>query len=111
MPDELTIEKLMELMPGAFLPEKAAGVTAEVQFHLKGEGGGDWILGIRDGSCAVRPGMIEAARLTLTAEAPDYLAVVTGKLDAMSAFAQGKIKLKGDLSLAMRLMGFFKIPE
>jgi putative sterol carrier protein len=54
--------------------------------------------------------MIEAARLTLTAEAPDYLAVVTGKLDAMSAFAQGKIKLKGDLSLAMRLMGFFKIP-
>ena len=111
MPDELTIGKLMELMPSAFLPEKAAGVTAEVQFHLKGAGGGDWIMGIGDGSCAVRPGVMEAARLTLTAEAADYLVIVTGKLDAMSGFAQGKIKLKGDLSLAMKLMGFFKIPE
>jgi len=110
MPEELTIANLMEAMPKAFLPEKAAGVAAEVQFHLKGEGGGDWILGIRDGSCAVRPGVIEAARLTLTAEGSDYLAIVTGQLDAMSAFAQGKIKLKGDLALAMKLMGFFRIP-
>ena len=110
MPEELTIARLMQLMPTAFLPEKAAGEAAEVQFHLKGDGGGDWILRIRDGGCAVRPGVIEAARLTLTAEAADYLAIVTGKLDAMSAFAQGKIKLKGDLALAMKLMGFFKIP-
>jgi len=110
MPEELTIAKLMEAMPKAFLPEKAAGVAAEVQFHLKGEGGGDWILGIRDGECAVRSGVIETARLTLTAEAADYLAIVTGKMDAMSGFAQGKLKLKGDLALAMKLMGFFKIP-
>ena len=110
MPEELTVAKLMEAMPNAFLPEKAPGVAAEVQFHLKGEAGGDWVLAIRDGSCAVRPGVTEGTRLTLTAEANDYLAVVTGKLDAMSAFAQGKIKLKGDLSLAMKLMGFFKIP-
>jgi putative sterol carrier protein len=110
MPEELTVAKLMELMPRAFLPEKATGVNAEVQFRLTGEGGGDWIVTIRDGTCTVRSGSTEAARLTLTAVADDYLAIVNGKLDPMSAFAQGKIKLKGDLALAMKLMGFFKIP-
>jgi putative sterol carrier protein len=28
----------------------------------------------------------------------------------MSAFAEGKVKLKGDLALAMKLMTFFKLP-
>ena len=36
--------------------------------------------------------------------------IITGKLNAMSAFAGGKLKLKGDLNLAMKLMDFFKLP-
>lgn len=110
MTEELTITKLMELMPKAFMPDKAAGVDAVIQYNLTGDQGGDWVITIRDGACTVEPGTAEAPKLTLTADAADYIAVVTGKLNAMSAFSAGKVKLKGDLGLAMKLMNFFKLP-
>ena len=110
MPEELTIAKLMDLMPKAFLPEKAAGVDAVIQYHLLGEQGGDWVIKIGNGACTVTPGTTDKPTLALTAEAEDYLKIISGKVNAMSAFAEGKIKLKGDLALAMKLMNFFKLP-
>jgi putative sterol carrier protein len=47
--------------------------------------------------------------LTLTADALDYKKIILGQLDAMGAFMQGKLKLAGDLTLAMKLMSFFKL--
>ncbi len=110
MSDELTIEKLMGLMPKAFVPEKAAGIDAVIQYNLSGEQGGDWIITIKDDACTTEQGVAENPRLTLIADAGDYIDILTGKLNAMSAFAGGKLKLKGDLNLAMKLMDFFKLP-
>jgi acyl-CoA dehydrogenase len=36
-------------------------------------------------------------------DAQDLVALANGELNAMSAFMQGKIKVSGDMSLAMRL--------
>ncbi|OGO16059.1 MAG: hypothetical protein A2Y93_08455 [Chloroflexi bacterium RBG_13_68_17] len=110
MADELTIEKLIELMPKAFLPDKAQGVDAVIQYNLTGAQAGDWVITIKDGKCTVAKGAADNPKLTLMADGADYLAVVTGKLNPMSAFSAGKIKLKGDLGLAMKLMNFFKLP-
>lgn len=110
MSEELTIAKLMSLMPKAFVPEKAGDLEAVIQFNLGGEGGGDWAVTISEGTCSVKPGIAENPKLTLSAQASDYLDIITGKVNAMSAFAEGKIKLKGDLGLAMKLMTFFKLP-
>ncbi len=110
MSEELTIEKLMSLMPKAFVAERAQGVDAVIQYHLTGDQGGDWIITIRDGKCTVEQGTAENPKLTLTADSNDYLDIITGKLNAMSAFAEGKLKLKGDLGLAMKLMNYFKLP-
>jgi putative sterol carrier protein len=110
MPEELTIQRLIELMPKAFLPDKAQGVDAVIQYNLTGDQGGDWIITIKDGACTVAQGTAETPKLTLMAEGQDYLDVVTGKQNPMAAFSAGKIKLKGDLGLAMKLMNFFKLP-
>lgn len=110
MADELSIEKLMGLMPKAFLPDKAQGVDAVIQYNLSGDQGGDWVITIRDGKCSVEKGTAPTPKLTLAAEGKDYLDVVTGKVNPMSAFSAGKLKLKGDLGLAMKLMNFFKLP-
>jgi putative sterol carrier protein len=104
---ELTVEKLMERMPDAFIPEKAEGVDAVIQFHL-GEGG-DWVVRIKDGKLTAERGTAENPNLTLSAEAQDYIDIVTGKLNAMKALATKKITFKGDLNLAMKLMDFFKL--
>lgn len=109
MTEQLTIEQLMERMPKAFLADKAGDLAAEIQFHFQGDEGGDWIARIRDGVCTTERGSIDNARLTLTTQGDDYLKIISGELNPMSAFAQGKIKLKGDLALAMKLMDYFKL--
>jgi putative sterol carrier protein len=100
----------MEKMPGAFLPEKAQGVNATIHFKFTGAEPGDWNAKIADGKVEVAQGVpVSSATMTLTADSADYVKIFTGELDGMSAFMQGKIKLAGDLNLAMKLMQMFKI--
>lgn len=106
---EMTIEKLMERMPKAFLPDKAVGVDAVINFDLSGETGGEWAATIREGNCTVIKGLAPDPTLTLSTDADTYLGIFTGGTNAMQAFMQGKIKLKGDLNLAMKLTNFFKM--
>ena len=105
----LTVEQLMEKMPGAFLPEKAQGLNAAIQFNFTGQEPGEWYAVIQDGKCEVSRGIHPSPRMTLKANSEDYVKIFTGELDGMQAFMQGKIKLTGDLNLAMKLMQMFKI--
>lgn len=106
----LTISQLMEKMPGAFLPEKAQGVNATIHFKFTGTEAGEWNAKIADGKVEVAKGAPSgAATMTLTADSGDYVRLFTGELDAMQAFMQGKLKLGGDLNLAMKMMQMFKI--
>jgi putative sterol carrier protein len=103
----LTVKDLMERMPGAFLADKAEGVDATIQFQL-GDGG-EWVCTIKDQTCEVEQGTIEKPNLTLTAEASDYIDMITGKLNPMTAIATKKVELKGDLNLAMKYMNLFDL--
>ena len=106
----LTVSQLMEKMPGAFLPEKAVNVNAVIHFKFTGAEAGDWNAKIADGKCDVAQGEpADKATMTLTADSEDYVKLFTGELDGMQAFMQGKLKLGGDLNLAMKLMHMFKI--
>lgn len=106
----LTITELMEKMPGAFLPEKAPGLDAVIHFKFTGAEPGEWNATIKDGVCQVAQGIpSRQPNMTLSADSADYIKIFTGELDGMQAFMQGKIKLAGDLNLAMKLMQMFKI--
>ena len=45
----------------------------------------------------------DAADITLSASADTFQDILTGNLDATSAFMTGRLKLDGDMGLAMRL--------
>ena len=105
----LTVSELMEKMPGAFIPEKAQGVDAAIQFKFTGAEAGEWNAVIKDGKVDVSQGTHPSPKMTLTTDSQDYVKLFTGELDGMQAFMQGKIKLAGDLNLAMKLMQMFKI--
>jgi len=105
----LTIADLMSKMPGAFLPEKAPGLDAVIQFKFTGDEPGDWYAVVKDGKVEVKQGEHENPKMTLTADSGDYVKIFTGELDGMQAFMQGKLKLAGDLNLAMKLTQMFKI--
>ncbi|MBI5489478.1 MAG: SCP2 sterol-binding domain-containing protein [Deltaproteobacteria bacterium] len=103
-----TVREIFEKMPQTFLPEKAAGVTAVVQFDISGENGGQWHADLVDGALAVVEGLHPKPQLTISASAPDYVDISTGKLNGQLAFMTGRLKAKGDLALAMRMQNYFK---
>jgi putative sterol carrier protein len=109
MADEITIEELMNRMPKAFLPDKAGDVEAVIQYHLTGEEAGDWVVNIGDGKCEVDQGTTENATMTLRADSQDYKDIILGKLDPMTAFMQQKVKLTGNLNMALGLTKYFKL--
>jgi putative sterol carrier protein len=96
-------------MPGAFLPEKAVGLDATIQFKFTGAEPGDWYATIKDGKVTVAQGVFPTPKMTLTADSSDYVKIFTGEIDGMKAFMEGKLKLAGDLNLAMKLTQMFKI--
>lgn len=106
---EYTVRQLILNHEKAFMPEKAAGVDAIIQYHLTGEESGDWIIQIKDGVCKVKEGIAENPKMTLTADGREFGDILLRKMDGMAAFMQGKLLLKGDLNLAMKLTTFFKM--
>ena len=106
---DLTIEDLLSRVPEAFLADKAAGVNADIQLHVLGEGGGDYFFQIHDQKIDTQSGIVENPNLTVSASKQDILDIANGRLDPMRAFMLGKVKMKGDTRLAMSLIGLFKI--
>ncbi|GAP11172.1 putative sterol carrier protein [Bellilinea caldifistulae] len=104
----VSIQKLMDLLPKYFIPEQAQGISARIGFDLSGEGGGYWTVVIESQTCRVYTEKIEPLDLVLSGEAAVVLDIFSGRLDAMRAYLLGKIKMTGNMSLAMQLTGLFK---
>src|SRR5438067_2146425 len=49
--------------------------------------------------------------LTLLADANDWVKSMTGQMDATAAFMQGKLKIKGDMGLAIKMQSMFRRPN
>jgi putative sterol carrier protein len=102
-----TTAEISQMMVSGFVPEKAEGVNAIIQFDLSGENGGQFYLNISNGSIESHEGIAESPKMTLKADADDYYNVATGKSNPMQAFMSGKIKIQGDMSLAMKMQSMF----
>ncbi len=107
MADAAIIKMIFEGMSGSFQPNKAVGVNTVIQYDITGEGGGKWYVEIANGKCDVREGQHNSPKLTLTIGDQDWVDMVMGKLDGNKAFMSGKLKLKGDMALAMKMGSFF----
>jgi putative sterol carrier protein len=102
-----SVKASFDAMEGNFNADKAAGMKAVYQWDVTGEGGGKWHAEIADGKCSVKDGAHASPNITITVGAKDWLDIVNGKLDGQMAFMSGKLKVKGDMSLAMKLKTLF----
>jgi putative sterol carrier protein len=100
-PKQIFEEKIAQRLTAN--PQVAEKINASYQFELTGEGGGSWAVDLTKKSDFVVPGTIENPKVTITMSAKDFVDLVDGKLNGQMAFMQGKLKLKGDMSLALKL--------
>ncbi len=84
-------------------PAKSKGVNAVFQFELSGDDGGTFHLNVADGTVEVVEGAHDNPNVTLLMSAEDCQSMMEGKLNSTSAFMAGKLKIKGDMALAMKL--------
>jgi putative sterol carrier protein len=80
-----------------------------IQFELTGEEASDWHVIVKDQTVKVEKGKHDSPTMTLGADSQDYKDIVTGRLNPMNAFMQGKVKLQGNLNLAMKFAEIFKL--
>lgn len=111
MNDELTPGQVVEAMPGYFEPEKAGNTNATIQFDFSGDQAGKWYLKVADGHASAVEGQAENPNVTLLADGRDAVRIFTGKMDPTAAFMTGKLKVKGDMGLAMRMQSMFRRPS
>ena len=109
-PTEVTPDQVVGEMPGYFVPEKAGNTTAAIQFDLTGDNAGKRFIKIADGKATSGAGEVENPNLTLIADSEDFVKIFTGGLDPTAAFMSGKLKIKGDMGLAIRMQSMFRRP-
>ena len=104
--------KIAELMtvtlPKSFVPEKAAGVDTVVQFKFTGSEVSEWYVVVKDQTCQATQGTHPAPKMTMTVDADSYLKISNGELDPTMAFMKGKVKVSGDMGVALKMGQYFK---
>ena len=98
-----TVSEFFAALEHAIDPTKTLGIDATFQFVITGEGGGEWYVRLVDGKPSVAQGTADHPDIILAATASDWLDMVNGKLSGQTAFLTGKLKLQGDITLAMKL--------
>ena len=104
------VKEIFSQMPNQINADAAKGMNSVIQFKLGGEGGGNYYVEIKDGTAKVSEGEHASPNMTMTLAASDYVDLIGGKLNGQMAFMSGKLKIAGDMGLAMKMQTLFKRP-
>lgn len=103
------VKEVFEKVPQSFNAKVAKSLDAVFQFDITGEGGGNWNVSVKEGTCKVNQGKHSSPTVTLTMSSETWLAMVNKQVNGMQAFMSGKLKLSGDIMLAQRIPDLFAI--
>lgn len=82
---------------------RLAKTRAEIEFSIEGPGGGVFAVSIEDACVTGRPGAVADPNLRVRVSVEDWRALNAGYLAAPRALLERRIRLSGDLGLALQL--------
>lgn len=83
--------------------DKVTSINAVYQFDIKGPNGGTWTVDLTTPGGKVTAGAAANANCTVTMEDENFVKLVTGQLNPQMAFMTGKLKVAGNMGLALKL--------
>lgn len=107
MTETVDVKPIFAAMPRSVNTEATKDTSVVYQFNLSGEGGGQFVVAIKNGNCTVEEGLAPAPDAIISATATDYVSVVTGALPFGLAYINGRFKVEGNLRLVLRMGAYF----
>ena len=102
-----TVKEFFQLLPGRLDSGAAEDLDAVYQFDLSGSQGGQYILTIREGVCQVAEGTHADPHVVLSMAGEDCIKILKGQLNGPAVAMSGRLKISGDIGLAMQLKALF----
>ena len=102
-----TVEEFFRVLPSKLDRDAAEGLDAVYQFDLSGSQGGQYYMRIREGTCQVTPGSHPDPQVTLSLSGEDCLRVLNGQLKGPEVAMSGRLRISGDMGLALQLGSLF----
>jgi putative sterol carrier protein len=103
----VTVKEFFKQLPKKLDAAAAEDMEAVYQFDLSGPQGGQYILTIREGACQVKEGTHDDPHVTLSMAGEDCVKVLNGELSGQAAAMSGRVRISGDIGLAMQLKALF----
>jgi len=87
---------------------KNKGVNGTFQFVIGGDDPVDFFINFADGVPTLHEGTAGASDVTISMTANDFKDMVSGQLSGTAAFMSGRLQIKGDMGLAIKLEGMLR---
>ena len=108
---DTVLGRIFQGMAERFMPEKAAGVDAVIQWVVTDQGNEHpYAVTVKNGTCTAASGKVEGAKVTLTAGLVPFLRLIAGQENGVQLFMKGALKVGGDLMFSQRVQTFFAQP-
>ncbi|NXL54570.1 HSDL2 protein, partial [Podilymbus podiceps] len=98
------VAETFRVIQGAMSEEYVRSTQGIFQFELSGEEGGTWYIDLKTKGGSAGSGKAPvAADVVMSMSSADFVKMFTGKLKPTLAFMSGKLKIKGNMALAIKL--------
>lgn len=103
-PSSGPIESTFDVIRGVINEDVVKSTQGIYQFDLSGEHSGVWFLDLKSGAGSAGQGQAPVKPdVVMTMDSHDFSKMFSGKLKPTLAFMSGKLRIKGDMTLAIKL--------
>ena len=111
---ESILDAIFTRFPSLFNPEKAKGADARVNWRITGgpDGGSDtYAVVVKDGTCTVEKHPTVEPTTSIMLGPAEFAKLIPGSGNPTMMVMTGKVKARGDLSVAMAFQNWFDLPK